>query len=276
MPVHLYQVDAFTDRPFAGNPAAVCLLDAPADPAWMQAVAAENNLAETAFVTHAADGTRGLRWFTPTVEVDLCGHATLATAHVLFHEVGVADPVLRFATRSGELTAARSPAGIELDFPVDEPRPVEQDTDAAVRAAIAGSGPDRAAEVWRGVSDLLVVVDSEDAVRACQPDLVAVARLGVRGVVVTAAGPGVGGPDIVSRFFGPATGVDEDAVTGSAHCLLAPYWSPRLGRNPLRAHQASARGGDLLVERRGDRVALTGTAVTVLVAELAGAAWPAT
>jgi PhzF family phenazine biosynthesis protein len=283
MPLRLYQVDAFTDRPFAGNPAAVCLLDGPAGDGWMQAVAAENNLSETAFLRPGAGGPAhwDLRWFTPTVEVALCGHATLAAAHVLFTEVGVDGDELRFATRSGLLRATRRSGGIEIDLPADTARPVPDPTDV-LGALGAGPGP----EVWRGAASgmVLAVLDSPAAVRAVQPDLAAVARLDAFGLIVTAAGDGrpsggertghEGGPDVVSRFFAPGAGIDEDPVTGAAHCLLGPFWTHRLGRPVLRAHQASARGGDLLVEVRGDRVALTGAAVTVLAATLSPAAAP--
>jgi PhzF family phenazine biosynthesis protein len=266
MTVRLFQVDAFTDRPFAGNPAAVCLLDAPADEAWMQSVAAETNLPETAFVTPpGADGTRGLRWFTPTVEVDLCGHATLATAHVLVTEAGVTAESLAFATRSGVLTAAVRTDGITIDLPgmPSGPEPDAARADAA-RAAVGGSS---AAEVATGKGWVLVILDSAAAVRSCTPDLAAVAALTELGVIVSAAGDREE-LDFVSRMFAPSMGIPEDPVTGAAHCLLGPFWTGRLGRNPLRAHQASARGGDLIVEVRDDRVALTGQAVTVIRSDL--------
>jgi PhzF family phenazine biosynthesis protein len=269
MSTRLFQVDAFTDRPFAGNPAAVCLLDGPADAAWMQAVAAENNLPETAFVVPPdADGTRGLRWFTPTVEVDLCGHATLATAHVLATEAGVTEESLAFATRSGVLTARVSAQGIEIDLPAIPCAPLTDEAQADAARAAVGARAD--AEVAVSGGWVLVVLDSTDAVRACVPDLVAVAAAAPFALIVTGPGGDAGdrGPDIVSRMFGPNAGIDEDPVTGAAHCILGPFWAERLGRPRLRAHQASARGGDLIVEVRGDRVALTGRAVTVLRADL--------
>jgi PhzF family phenazine biosynthesis protein len=266
--IRLFQVDAFTDRPFAGNPAAVCLLDGPADAAWMQAVAAENNLSETAFVTPpAADGTRGLRWFTPTVEVDLCGHATLASAHVLATEAGVTEESLAFATRSGVLTARVSEEGIAIDLPAMACAPLADAERAGAARAAVGAGP--GAEVAESGGWVLVVLDSGAAVRACAPDLGAVAAVAPFALIVTGPGDdGEGGPDFVSRMFGPNAGIDEDPVTGAAHCLLGPFWADRLGRPRLRAHQASARGGDLVVDVQGDRVVLTGRAVTVLRAEL--------
>jgi predicted PhzF superfamily epimerase YddE/YHI9 len=273
--VRLFQVDAFTDRPFAGNPAAVCLLAGPADEAWMQAVAAENNLPETAFVTPPdAGGTRGLRWFTPTVEVDLCGHATLATAHVLTTEAGLRGPnaesggterSLTFATRSGVLTAAVVSGGIEIDLPAIPSGPL--DDAARADAARAAVGAPAGSEVFTGSRWVLVNLDTAGAVRSCTPDLGAVAALTDVGVIVTGAGD-ADDLDVVSRMFAPSMGIDEDPVTGAAHCLLGPYWAVRLGRTRLRAHQASARGGDLVMEVRGERVALTGRAVTVLRADL--------
>jgi PhzF family phenazine biosynthesis protein len=257
----LFQVDAFTDRAFAGNPAGVCLLDGPADSSWMQAVAAEVNVAETAFA-HPLGGDRwSLRWFTPTVEVPLCGHATLATAHVLRGE-GHALP-LRFETASGELRAAPSPGGdlIELDLPANPPEPADLPQEVAralgvevVAAGLAGAG------MW------LVEVPSAADVRAAAPDLAALAAVTSHGVTITAAGdePGVA---VVSRFFAPAIGIDEDPVTGAAHCLLAPWWAPRAG-TAFAAHQVSARGGSLQVRLEGDRVHLGGRAVTVFAGSL--------
>jgi PhzF family phenazine biosynthesis protein len=261
-------VDAFTDRPFAGNPAAVCLLtgDRWPDETWMQAVAAEMNLSETAFAHPLTDRTSadwGLRWFTPTVEVDLCGHATLATAHVLRADGAAPDPV-RFASRSGVLVTHAAPDGrITLDFPA-----------AAVAPTLA---PDGLADALRAeptetvgtgaLGDLLVVLPDEAAVRGLVPDLPAVAELSrrthLRGIIVTAPAAG-DGYDFVSRFFAPAVGVAEDPVTGSAHTALAPYWSARLGRDRLVGRQVSARGGLVHTEVRGDRVHLSGHAVTVL------------
>ena len=255
----LLQIDAFTDRAFAGNPAAVALLDAPADASWMQAVAAEMNLAETAFVV--PDGERfGLRWFTPTVEVDLCGHATLASAHALWSEGRVpVDATIRFDTRSGELRARRVGDQIELDFPANVA--VDADPPDGFLAALGVDAPVRfavTADDW-----LLVELANEQSVRAVTPDMRRLAAFPV--CVVTA--PAAEGADIASRVFGPSVGIDEDPVTGSAHCLLATWWAPRLGPS-LRARQASVRGGELDVRLDGDRVLLAGHAVTVLRGEL--------
>jgi PhzF family phenazine biosynthesis protein len=260
--VKLWQVDAFTDRVFGGNPAAVCWLESEADPAWMQAVAAEMNLAETAFVRRLGGGLHELRWFTPTVEVDLCGHATLATAHAVW-EAGLAptgEP-LRFSTRSGVLTCARDGTWIELDFPATPPSPA--DPPDALLAAL-GVQP---RYMGRSRFDYLVVLDSEAAVRAVRPEFRRLGEVPTRGVIVTARSDD-SQYDFVSRFFAPAVGVDEDPVCGSAHCCLAPYWSELLGRRELQARQISARGGVLRLRNNGDRVALGGQAVTVLRGEL--------
>lgn len=253
----IFVVDAFADVPFAGNPAAVCLLTGEKDADWMQRVAAEMNLSETAFLIEHATGEWGLRWFTPKVEVDLCGHATLASAHVLWRECGVSADTLRFTTRSGLLTARREGESVCLDFPADPPA-------AAVPAdtLIAALGVE---PLWvgRGRDDLLVVLDSAERVRSLAPDMTRLASLDARGVIVTAAGdrPEY---DFVSRFFGPGVGIPEDPVTGSAHCCLAPYWAARLGKSALWGNQASARGGVVGVELHGERVHLLGRAVTVL------------
>jgi PhzF family phenazine biosynthesis protein len=256
----LYQVDAFADRPFAGNPAGVCLLDGPADPAWMQAVAAEVNVAETAFTHAIGDGRWALRWFTPTVEVPLCGHATLATAHVL-RTLGHPLP-LRFDTASGELRADTGDGDLlELDLPANPPVPADVPADivAALGVAAVSSG--------LGDGDMWVVeVATADEVRAAAPDMPALAGATSHGVTVTAAGD-TDGVDVVSRFFAPAIGIDEDPVTGAAHCLLAPWWAPRVG-DAFTAHQASARGGTVRVRLDGDRVHLGGRAITVLAGSL--------
>ena len=259
----LYHVDAFTAEPFAGNPAAVCLLEGDEDPAWMQAVAAEMNLSETAFLRPAAElGRYRLRWFTPAVEVELCGHATLASAHVLWSE-GLAGTgrALRFETASGALTARPGDdGGIWLDFPATPAGPV--DPPEGLLDALGG-GPARF--VGRGRFDYLVELAGEAAVRDLAPDVRALGGLGSRGVIVTAAAAaGSGGYDFVSRYFAPAAGIDEDPVTGSAHCTLGPHWAARLGRAELTGFQASARGGLVLVRPQGDRVLLGGRAVTVL------------
>jgi PhzF family phenazine biosynthesis protein len=267
-------IDAFTDRPFAGNPAAVCLLggDAWPDEAWMRRVAAEMNLSETAFAHPLPEGSEAdwaLRWFTPTVETNLCGHATLATAHALHADRGTPGSV-RFSTRSGILVAHSRPDGaITLDFPAAPA------TEAAVPDGLAealGARP-VAAYATGALGDLLVALPEEATVRGLAPDLTAMAHLadrdGVRGVIATAAAadPG-GGYDYVSRFFAPAQGIPEDPVTGSAHTALAPYWAARLRRDPLTGLQASARTGLVRTAVHGDRVHLTGHAVAVLDATL--------
>lgn len=264
----IVQVDAFTDRPFAGNPAAVCVTDGPRDPRWMQDVAREMNLSETAFLHPEGRDAYRLRWFTPAVEVDLCGHATLATAHVLWSEGHLpADAPARFQTRSGLLTAVLRDGWVELDFPatpVDPGRPADRATiEEALGAPVVAA--------WHSRFDLLAELDSERLVRGLRPDMARVLALGVRGVIVTgrASTPGF---DLVSRFFAPSVGVDEDPVCGSAHCCLGPYWGERLGKTDLVAYQASPRGGVVRVGLRGDRVTLAGQAVTVLRGELAGPA----
>lgn len=254
-------VDAFTDQPFAGNPAAVCVLPEERPERWMQQVAREMNHAETAFLLKRADAW-ALRWFTPTLEVDLCGHATLASAHVLW-ETGVlgAAETARFRTRSGVLTATRSGAWIELDFPALENEYADAHPD--LREAL-GVTP---VEVMRSRFDYLVELDSEATVRKLVPSLALIATMGVRGVIVTAPAT-TPGFDFVSRFFAPAAGVPEDPVTGSAHCALGPYWGDKLGKRELLAYQASARGGVVRVTVKGDRVLLGGQAVTVMRGEL--------
>ena len=263
MPVRLTPVDAFTATPFAGNPAAVCLLPAPRDDAWMQAVAREMNLAETAFLLRQGDEF-GLRWFTPAVEVDLCGHATLASGHVLWEDGHLARGAeARFHTRSGLLRAARQDDWITLDFPATPPVPC----DPVPEVAQAIGAPIRLHA--RSKFDYLVELESEAAVRALSPDLALLARLGgTRGVIATSrsTSPGI---DFVSRFFAPAAGIPEDPVTGSAHCALGPLWAERLGKTSLVGYQASARGGIVRVTLKDHRVLLGGQAVTVLRAELA-------
>jgi PhzF family phenazine biosynthesis protein len=294
MTVRVYQVDAFTDRPFSGNQCAVCVLDDPAPDGWMQAVAAETNLPATAFVAPAPEGGAAraaaaagggrpeeagwwLRWYTPQREIVLCGHGTLATTHVLAHELGEQAAVFRYDTVAGILTGRSVGDGrIELDFPAHAPRPAPDDAGPAA-AALFPDGSAPAVETLRGFEDLLVVVpEVADVLRlAVDPD--AMTALPARCVIVSAAsGAGHDGHDVVSRVFAHSVGIGEDAVTGSAHCLLGPYWAGRLGRSTLRARQASPRGGTLEVDVRGDRVALTGRATTVLRAELASAAEPPT
>jgi PhzF family phenazine biosynthesis protein len=260
--LRITQVDAFTNRPFAGNPAAVCVLEKAADPSWMQDVAREMNLAETAFLVRRPDGY-DLRWFTPAVEVDLCGHATLASAHVLWED-GHLPPraQARFYTKSGLLTADRKDDWIELDFPAT---PADAAPAPAGLVAALGSEP---RFVGRSRFDYLVELDSEATVRELDPDLGALNRVAARGVIVTSRAAGARGYDFVSRFFAPQSGVPEDPVTGSAHCALAPYWCEKLGRNSLTAYQASSRGGTVRVRLEGQRVRLGGQAVTVLRGEL--------
>ena len=258
----LFQVDAFTDRAFAGNPAAVALLDAPADESWMLDVAAEMNLAETAFLVPAGAGRYGLRWFSPTVEIDLCGHATLASAHTLWTEGRDDSDVLAFDTKSGELRARRVEDGlIELDFPANTA--TDGPLDQRVLDSLAVT-PVRTATTTNGW--VLVELATAAEVRAASPDLVALGTCTEHAVVITA--PGDGDADIVSRVFAPASGIPEDPVTGSAHCLLATWWWQRVGKEHIDAEQASARGGRLLVVLEGDRVRLRGRAVTTLRGEL--------
>src|SRR5690606_34311273 len=262
----IIQVDAFTDRPFAGNPAAVCVLAAPRDERWLRDVAREMNLSETAFLVKRGDGAYDLRWFTPTAEVDLCGHVTLASAHVLWEDGHLAPhETARFHTRSGLLTATRTAEWIELDFPATPATPV--DPPAGLASAL-GAEP-----LWVGTSrfDLLVLLRDERTVRGLRPDIAALRALDARGIIVTApASDEHAAYDFVSRFFAPAVGVDEDPVTGSAHCALGPFWAERLGKEELVGYQASARGGFVRVRLQGDRVLLGGRAVTVMRGELLG------
>jgi PhzF family phenazine biosynthesis protein len=262
MALRILQVDAFTDRPFAGNPAAVCLLPGPADPAWMQNVAREMNLSETAFLHPDNDGYR-LRWFTPVVEVDLCGHATLAAAHVLWEEGHLAaDRQARFQTNSGLLTADRAERDwIELDFPTTGPTPTPPPPGLIDALGVTPS------YVGKTRFDYLLEVASEATVRAVQPDFGALAAVEARGIIVTARAT-TPGFDFVSRFFAPRDGIAEDPVTGSAHCALGPYWQGRLRKAEFVAYQASARGGTVLVRVAGNRVRLGGRAITVLRGEL--------
>jgi predicted PhzF superfamily epimerase YddE/YHI9 len=258
-----FVVDAFTERAFGGNPAGVVLLDGPRDAAWMQDVAAELKHAETAFTEPPDDaGVRALRWFTPVTEVDLCGHATLATAHVL-------GGSQRFSTRSGVLTCRADGSAahgrVEMDFPADPPVPVPAAGDSGLRPQLSAALPGVTIRaVARGVSDVLVEAASAAEVRSLRPDFPAITAVPGRGVIVTA--PADLGPraDFVSRCFYPSAGIPEDPVTGSAHCTLACWWSERLGRGQLTGEQASPRGGLVRVTVRGDRVALAGRAVTVL------------
>lgn len=260
-------VDAFTEEAFRGNPAAVCILKAPRDEAWMQRVAREMNLSETAFLGPRADGWT-LRWFTPGTEVDLCGHATLATAHVLYEDGRLSpEDVARFHTRSGLITASRRFGWIEMDFPATPATEIETPRDLA---ASLGAKP---VFVGQTLFDYFVELENEDTVLGLRPNISGLAGFGGRGVIVTAvASKNSDNPvayDFVSRFFAPAAGVAEDPVTGSAHCALGPYWAAKLGKGDLLGYQCSARGGHVRVRPEGDRVVLGGHAVTVLRGELA-------
>jgi len=263
MAVPIYQVDAFTEEPFKGNPAGVCLLRGPAEASWMQSVAAEMNVAETAFPLPEGDGFR-LRWFTPKVEVKLCGHATLATAHILWEQGVLApDREARFQTLSGLLTARRRDGLVELDFPARPPLPQPPDWADAVIGAL-GIKP-----VYVGMSaeDIIFEAADEGAVRGVEPDFATLRSLPARGVIVTSRSADRRF-DFVSRFFAPAVGVDEDPVTGSSHTVLVPYWAGRLGKTEFTAFQASARGGILHLRLAGDRVKIAGKAVTVIRGEI--------
>ena len=261
MGLTITQVDAFTDTAFTGNPAAVCLLPSPRDERWMQSVAREMNLSETAFLVRQPDGF-GLRWFTPAVEVALCGHATLASAHVLWEEGHLpTSQQARFHTKSGLLTGARAGDWIELDFPA------KREEAAAAPDGLAEALGAAPKYVGRNQFDYLVEVDSEETVRRLTPNHTALAALPVRGVIVTSRAASQG-YDFVSRFFAPGSGIAEDPVTGSAHCALGPFWQARLGKSDFLAYQASQRSGVVRVRVVGDRVKLGGKAVTVLRGEL--------
>lgn len=257
MKLHQYQIDAFTRRVFGGNPAAVCPLERWLDDGVLQAIAAENNLSETAFFVPEGDGYR-LRWFAPLGEVDLCGHATLATAYVLFEILGRNGDEVRFQTRSGTLTVRRDRERLVMDFPLQPPRSC-----APPEALSAGLKQTPLAVL--AAADYLAVYATEEEILALQPDLRELERLDLRGVIVTAPGRDV---DFVSRFFGPKFGIPEDPVTGSAHCTLAPYWAQRLQRHRLTARQLSARGGELECELQGERVLLYGQAVRFMEGEI--------
>ncbi|MBS4099295.1 MAG: PhzF family phenazine biosynthesis protein [Sulfuricella sp.] len=257
MNIPIFQVDAFTDRLFAGNPAAICPLSAWLDETTIQAVAAENNLSETAFLV-GNDGRYGLRWFTPLAEVDLCGHATLASAYVVFH---VLEPDLTeciFDTRSGTLRVRREGAWLHMDFPALPALPCECPGELAQALGVTPG------EVWRAEKYLAVFADEED-VRALAPNMDALKRLDAQGVIVTAPGRDA---DFVSRFFAPRLGVPEDPVTGSAHCTLVPYWARRLGKRTFLARQVSRRGGEIRCTLNGERVGLAGQAVLYLRGEI--------
>lgn len=258
--MEIIQVDAFTRRPFHGNPAAVCVLpEFPSEP-FMQSLAQEMNLSETVYLAQREDGSFDIRWFTPEAEVDLCGHATLAAAHTLWTEHGREGP-LRFHSRSGLLTAVQEEGWITLDFPATPPTEC-----APPRGLLRALGLGQAEFVGRSKFDYLVVIQDESYLRTFTPDLSELKRIEARGVIVSSLCSGE--EDFVSRFFAPAVGVNEDPVTGSAHCVLACYWSDRLGRENLTAYQASRRGGRLRLTHQGERVKLSGEAVTVFKAEI--------
>lgn len=257
--IKLYQIDAFTDKVFGGNPAAVCVLDEWLNDDMMQLIGAENNLAETAFVVPKGEAYE-IRWFTPTVEVDLCGHATLAAAYVLFNFYNhPSDKIILHSHRSGQLAVSKQGDELTLDFPVDEYAEIEVPqilTEALGKAPLAA---------FRGKTDFMLVYPSQQDVEAFDPDLGLLVQVGGRGVIVTAPGNEV---DFVSRFFAPQVGIPEDPVTGSAHTTLTPYWSQKMGKEKLTARQISKRVGNLTCEIAGDRVYLTGKAVTYLTGEI--------
>ncbi|MDP4198978.1 MAG: PhzF family phenazine biosynthesis protein [Bacteroidota bacterium] len=267
MSVPIYQVDAFASAPFAGNPAAVCLLDGPREDAWMQNVATEMNLSETAFLTHRSPNRFDLRWMTPEVEVDLCGHATLASAHILL-ELGLVDPrkSITFITRSGPLSASIADAKsgiIELNFPATPASPVIEPP-----LELADAINRKILYIGRNSYDYLVELTSEENVRKLRPNMNLLRKLEVRGIVITAAATEGKPYNFVSRAFYPRAGIAEDPVTGSAHCMLGPYWSPRFGKTDLTGYQASKRGGLVRLQVDGDRVRLYGQAVTISKGEL--------
>ena len=257
MKVSYYQIDAFTERPFSGNPAGVCLLDRWVRDAVLQQIAEENNLSETAFLV-GGGGDWDLRWVTPTVEVDLCGHATLAAAFAIFTELGHRGPAIRFKTTSGILGATSANGVVMLDFPARPGQPC-----AAPAGLVSGLG--HIPREVRKSRDYLAVLGTEEEVRVLTPDLPQIATLDCLGVIATARGADV---DFVSRFFAPAVGVPEDPVTGSAHCTLIPYWAEKLGKPKMIARQLSRRGGTIHCEMRGDRVGIGGQAVLYSRAEL--------
>ena len=259
MRLPIYQVDAFTGEVFRGNPAAVVPLETWIADATMQGIAAENNLAETAFFVPTGPATYELRWFTPEVEVDLCGHATLAAASVLYEHLGQEAPAVTFETRSGALVVSREAGAYTLDFPMRRPRPLPRDRQVAVAL---GGEPN---ELWLA-RDCMAVFETEAEVRGLVPDMAKVKALGVFAMIATApADPALSpGADFVSRFFAPAAGISEDPVTGSAHCTLVPYWADRLAKTTLEARQVSRRGGALRCTIDGERVRMTGQAVCYL------------
>lgn len=257
MKIQMFQVDAFAEKVFAGNPAAVCPLESWLDDAILQAIAEENNLSETAFFVQSDDGFK-LRWFTPVEEVDLCGHATLAAAHVLYEHLKYPKPEILFHTRSGELTVSRDNLGLSMDFPAERPKSIE-----GPKPLYEGLG--KPPKQILAASDYLAVYDTEEDVRSLSPNFQQLLELDLRGVIATAPGTDA---DFVSRCFFPKLRINEDPVTGSAHCQLMPYWSDKLQRSQLKARQISKRGGVIHCEIRGDRVLMSGTAKDYMVAEI--------
>lgn len=255
MQLPIYQVDAFTERLFSGNPAAVIVYDAELLPETMQAIATENNLAETAFVKHFEDNY-AIRWFTPTMEVNLCGHATLASAHVLFNHLGYAEDVVSFSSKSGLLSVRREQNILYLNFPTD----TLQTVDAPPVQLINGL-KQMPLEVYKGRDDYLVIFEDEKTIASLDPDMNALCQVPSRGIIVSAVGLT---SDFVSRFFAPQSGIAEDSVTGSAHTTLIPHWSKRLGKESLSARQISKRGGALMCKYLGERVEIGGSAMTYL------------
>lgn len=259
MTIPIYQADAFTDKLFGGNPAAICPLDTWLPDNVMQQVAVENNLAETAFFVKTANGYK-LRWFTPEYEIDLCGHATLASAHILFTELGYSGDTIQFETvKAGVLTVKRDGDKYAMDFPSRPPIHIE-----VPNGLVEALGDKKPVEILRS-RDFFVVYESEDDIREISPDFFALSKMDTVGVIVTARGKKA---DFVSRFFAPGAGIPEDPVTGSAHCNLIPYWAGKLGKNKLHAYQLSARKGELWCELTGQRVLISGKAVTYLKGEI--------
>ena len=257
--IKIHQIDAFTDKLFAGNPAAVCILNQWLPDKTMQSIAAENNLAETAFVIKR-ERDYEIRWFTPTIEVALCGHATLASAHVLFnYHKHSADTIRFFSRHSGELSVSKKGESLSLDFPSDMPNKIEGPKD------ILNAFKLKPIKVYKGKTDYMLVYSNQKEIEQLDPDMTLLKKSKARGIIVTAPGIHV---DFVSRFFAPGSGVDEDPVTGSAHTTLTPYWSQQLNKKVLNVKQLSKRGGDLVCEFLGERVIITGKAVTYLIGEI--------
>lgn len=259
MKIKLYQIDAFTDKIFGGNPAAVCPLDQWLEDELMQQIAKENNLAETAFVVQAQNRFE-IRWFTPTVEVDLCGHATLAAAHVLWNHFDFLDEEIKFwSNRSGDLSVLKEGSWLTLNFPADPIKQVE------IPEVLLNSFAKKPAECWKGSTDYLLIFESQTEIEEADPDLQKIAQSDSRGVIISSKGDEV---DFVSRFFAPQSGIDEDPVTGSAHTSLSPYWSKSLNKKEMTAQQISNRGGYLKCTDKGERVLISGQAVTYLIGEI--------